>query len=159
MTLSTEATTDHPTAEQQIEIERTCTRLILEAAACTDRRDFVELAQLFQTEGRLFRPTDPANPLVGREAILNSYQARPSTRMTRHFCTNIIVTPESAQRARALCYVQVLTADTERGPEGASGYRANEKIMIGEFEDVFAKTQGQWLFAERHARFVMHCVS
>ena len=94
--------------------------------------------------------------LAGRDAILASYQARPAQRITRHFCSNIRVQVESAERARISTYVQVFAADTQHAPDGHFGWPLAGRTMIGEFDDLCVLDQGAWRFAERHARFVMH---
>ncbi|GAB2785748.1 hypothetical protein GCM10027040_09780 [Halomonas shantousis] len=144
------------TREEQAYIEHACTRLVLDAADFTDRQDYAGLAALFQADGRLYRPTAPDTPLEGREAILAAYQARPSQRITRHFCSNIRVTVASPERARVCCYVQVFAANTEHAADGHFGLPLEGRVMIGEFDDVCSLDRGDWRFAERHARFVMY---
>ena len=141
---------------QRAHIERTCTRLVLDAADRTDRQDYPGLAELFHENGRLYRPTAPQQPLEGREAILAAYRQRPGSRVTRHFCSNIRVTVESAGYARVHCYVQVFAANTEQPADGPFGLPLDGRVMIGEFDDVCVADNGEWRFAERRARFVMH---
>lgn len=142
--------------EERAHIEHACTRLILDAADFTDRQDYSGLASLFQSQGKLYRPTDPQHPLIGREAIMASYQARPSQRITRHFCSNIRVTIESPECARVQCYVQVFAADTQQESDGHFGWPIEGRTMIGEFDDRCVAEADGWRFAERHARFIMH---
>ncbi|WP_432415837.1 nuclear transport factor 2 family protein [Chromohalobacter israelensis] len=142
--------------EARAAIEQACTRLVLDAAAATDRQDYAGLVALFTPDGQLFRPTAPEEPLAGRDAILASYRARPAQRITRHFCSNIRVQVESTERARISTYVQVFAADTQHAPDGHFGWPLAGRTMIGEFDDLCVLDQGAWRFAERHARFVMH---
>ncbi|MHB0775235.1 nuclear transport factor 2 family protein [Halomonas sp. WWR20] len=149
-------TTPSQSRETQADIERACTRLVLDAADYTDRQDYAGLAALFQAQGKLYRPTAPEEPIEGREAILAAYQARPPHRFTRHFCSNIRVTVESPERAHVHCYVQVFAANTQHDKDGYFGWPLEGRVMIGEFADICVAEQGNWHFAERRARFVMH---
>jgi hypothetical protein len=125
-------------------IERACERLVLDFAYYSDHREYESLAQLFAADGIMKRPS--GDPIVGREAILQAYRARPAGRMTRHVCSNIRITVESADRARGLTYAVVYSASGDE--------KAEERI--GEFEDQFVRTSEGWRFAARQARFVMH---
>jgi uncharacterized protein (TIGR02246 family) len=135
-------------------IERACTRLVLEAAAANDRHDFAAFASLFAVDGVLYRPS--GEPLRGRGAIVESYRARPKSRMTRHVCSNVLVHVESANAARALTYVVLYGADAEIPPDGQFGVACEPRRLIGEFADRFVLTAEGWRIKERRARFVMH---
>ena len=138
------------------QIERSCTRLILDSADCADQQDYAALASLFTPDARLYRPTTPDTPLVGRAAILDSYQSRPRDRITRHICSNIRVTVESAERARVLTYVQVYATRDRQGEGEPLGPTMDDRLLIGEFEDECVAALGGWYIASRRARFVMH---
>ena len=58
------------TSEDATIISRRCEELVYRAAKYTDQRSWEELASLFAEEGKLIRPSDPANPIVGRDRIL-----------------------------------------------------------------------------------------
>jgi hypothetical protein len=122
--------------------ERDCERLVLDFVHFSDRQEYESLAALFATEGVLSRPS--GDPLVGREAILKSYQSRPAGRVTRHICTNIRITMESAEGARGSSYALVYSWTANNPPE----------VKVGEFEDEFVRTPEGWRFASRQARFV-----
>jgi SnoaL-like domain len=125
-------------------IERACERLVLDFAYYSDHQQYESLAQLFAPDGVMHRPS--GDPLTGHDAILQAYRARPAGRMTRHVCSNIRITVESADRARGMTYAVVYSA---------TGLEKVEE-RIGEFEDDFVKTPEGWRFAVRRARFVMH---
>src|SRR5688572_8435076 len=93
---------------EQIVIERACERLVLDFVGANDRQDYEALAALFAPKSTLSRPS--GDTLLGRDAILESYQSRTSGHVTRHICTNIRITVESEDRARGLTYALVYTA-------------------------------------------------
>ena len=124
--------------------ERECARLVLDFAYYSDHGEYESLAGLFAPDGVMQRPS--GDPIAGREAILNAYRSRPAGRMTRHICSNIRITVESGDRARAMTYAVVYSATGDE--------KAEERI--GEFEDEFVRTSDGWKFAVRRARFVMH---
>jgi hypothetical protein len=142
------------TEQEIIGVERACERLVLDFAHYSDRQDYASLASLFAEEGRMARPT--GDPLVGRAAILKSYQSRPAGRITRHICTNIRITVESSETARGLTYAIVYSASANESPDAHFGIKADSRHLVGEFEDEFIRTAEGWRFAARRARFVMH---
>jgi hypothetical protein len=137
-----------------ISIERACERLVLDFAYHADRQEYEALAALFVPDGTMARPT--GDPLVGRAAIIKSYQARGGGRVTRHFCANIRITVESPDRARGLTYALVYSATADRLPVAHFGIEADPRHLIGEFEDEFVRTVEGWKIASRRARFIMH---
>jgi hypothetical protein len=137
-----------------LSIERACERLVLDFAYLSDLQDYLGLAALFTNDGVMIRPT--GDPLVGRAAILKSYQSRPAGRLTRHICTNILITVESADRATGLTYAIVYSANANEPPIGHFGQKADPRSLVGEFLDEFVRTSEGWRIATRRARFVMH---
>ncbi|HEX5421855.1 MAG TPA: nuclear transport factor 2 family protein [Gammaproteobacteria bacterium] len=142
------------TEDEQGLIERACTRLVLESAAANDRQDFEEFAALFTQDGVLHRPA--GEPLAGREAIVESYHARPANRVTRHLCTNILIYADSLETAHGLTYVILYSADASAASDKKFGLTSESRKLLGEFEDRFVLSGGVWRIAERRARFVMH---
>ena len=67
--------------------------------------------------------------------ILAAFQARPP-RTTRHICSNIVITVESATRARGSSAMLLFTA-------------ADTPPLVGGFDDAFVLTSDGWRFAER----------
>lgn len=137
-----------------IAIEHACERLVLDWVDLNDRQDYEGLAALFTENGTMVRPN--GDSLTGREAILKSYQSRPGGRITRHICTNIRITVESADRARGLSYAIVYSAAPAGPPASHFGFEAEPRRLVGEFEDEFVRTPGGWRIQTRRARFVMH---
>lgn len=145
---------DALSVEEIAEIERACTRLVLDAAAANDRNDFQAFADCFARGGILSRPS--GEPLEGPEAIAASYSTRPASRITRHLVSNIRIDVESSTVACGLSYVVLYAGDSGSKPEGHFGIRAERGALIGEFEDRFALTAEGWRIRKREARFIMH---
>lgn len=141
------------TAQERALIEHACTRLVLESVAANDRQDYEAFAALFTSDGLLHRPA--GSPLVGHEEIIASYRVRPASRITRHICSNILVTIDSPESARAATYVVLYTADSSQADKHF-GAKCDPRTLIGELEDRFSLTASGWRIAERRARFVMH---
>jgi hypothetical protein len=131
------------TEQERISIERACERLVVDFAYFSDRQDYESLAGLFAEEGSMIRPS--GDPLVGRAAIMKSYQSRQGGRMTRHVCTNIRIDVETNDRARGLTYAVVYSANANEPAE----------TRVGEFEDEFVRTPDGWRIHTRRARFVL----
>jgi len=122
-----------PDAVRAIEWE--CARLVNLYAQLNDAARWDELAALYADNGSMARPTAPDAPVVGREAILAAFKARPP-RTTRHICSNIVIDVENATTARGSSAMLLFTS-----AEGAP--------LIGGFEDRFVLTEQGWRFAER----------
>lgn len=119
------------------EIEAACERLIRQFAFFNDAHDHDALAGMFVSDGSFARPSDPDNPVTGREAIRAFFQDRPKRR-TRHVMSNTVVEVESEAAARARSYVVLYSG--ERG----------ENVLVGDFHDVFRRDEtGEWRFQSR----------
>jgi hypothetical protein len=132
------------TETERMLAEWECAKLVNRFGAANDGRDFDALAALLAEEATYARPTDPNNPIQGRDAIVDSFRARPATRITRHLFSNIVVTVESATEARAVSQI-VLYA----GAAAESGVAKSDAPLVGAFEDRFVKRGGKWLFLSR----------
>ena len=140
--------------QNSLQIERACERLVVDFAYFSDRQEYESMAALFTPDGTMQRPSGDA--LVGRAAIQQAYESRGPGRITRHICTNIRITVESADRARGLTYAIVYSATAGHPPSGHFGIPADARHLVGEFEDKFVLTAEGWRIASRRARFVMH---
>ena len=123
------------TPEARRAAEWDCTRLINLYATLNDRARWRELAALYTPDGRMTRPTAPDAPVVGRDAILAAFEARPA-RTTRHICSNIVIDVTSETEAVGSSAMLLFTA-------------ADTPPLIGGFEDRFVRTEEGWRFAER----------
>ena len=126
--------------------ESDCLKLINKFVVLSDARDWDPLSDLFTEDGVFARPTDPANPIRGREVIRAAYHARPRGKLNRHFVANAVVEVESATTARGFSYVLLyLAPETDDG----SASIADPLQLVGAFADTFEKVDGVWKIKER----------
>lgn len=140
------------TPEQKQRIEWQCQQLALRFTALSDQQDWVGACRLLSEDAVFARPTDPANPIVGRQAIQAAFEARPASRVTRHILTNIIITALSDDAAAGSLYALLYT-----GPAAANGDRpvvADERQLIGEFYDEYVLTEDGWRIAARRGKII-----
>lgn len=123
------------TPEERRAIEWDCTRLINLYVNLNDQARWEEVAALYAEDGLMTRPTAPDAPIVGREALLASFLARPA-RISQHVCANIVIEVESATAASG--YSVILLFTSKEGPP-----------LIGYYRDRFALTAEGWRFSER----------
>lgn len=115
-------------------IEADCARLIALYANANDAGRWEDVAQLYAEDGVMLRPTAPDAPIVGRQAILAAFHARPA-RKTRHVCSNVAIT---------------VLSDTEAFGESAMIlFQPDAAPLVGSFHDRFVRTADGWRFAER----------
>ncbi len=129
-------------------IEWDCARLINLYMRFNDAGDHDGVASLFTEDGVLARPTMPDKPIIGRDAILAGFRARPAGIRMRHAVTNIIVDVESETQARATSVMLLYRAQGPAG-EGALPPRNPADPLVGYFNDRLRKTAEGWRFTER----------
>ena len=108
-------------------------------AAHNDEGRWHEAAALFTEDARFTRPSDPHKPIVGREAILQSFLARPKGPRRHHLVANPVVERIDGDTARARCYSVLLTELGE----------SQGNVTVGGFDDVLARTDAGWRFCSR----------
>jgi hypothetical protein len=128
-------------------IEWRCSQLVARFALLNDASDYENLVACFTEDAIFTRPTMPDKIMQGRQVILEQFRQRPP-RTLRHLMANTVVTAESATRASGTCYM-ILYAGPPPAPGEAGPPLTDQKPMIGQFRDVFAKVGDEWLFAER----------
>ena len=101
------------TDEERRAIEWECARLINLYANLNDEARWEEAAALYAEDGLMTRPTAPDAPIVGREALLAAFLARPP-RTSQHVVGNIVVEVESEDAASAKSVILLFTARTGR---------------------------------------------
>jgi hypothetical protein len=139
-----------------LSIERACERLIYEFFEALDTRNEARLDDLLVEDATYARPIDPNTVMTGRDTIRKAFEARPAGKVTRHLCSNIRITVESAERAVGNHRVVLIMGPTDAPPHPQFGYRAEERQLIGEFDDVFVKTPKGWRFESRRGRVTLH---
>ena len=135
--------------ESHQQIESACIRVVLDAVHFVDSRQFDCFARCFSQRGSLYRPGNSV-PLQGHKAIVDAYESRPASRVTRHICSNMRVDIHSTISATVHSYVQLYAKDT-----AADGPDEQPALKIGEFEDACVLENGEWRISERKARFVL----
>ena len=121
--------------EQRLVIEAECTRLINHYANLNDQARWQEVVALYAEDGLMTRPTAPDAPIVGREALLAAFLARPA-RTSQHVVGNIVIDVESETAARAYSVILLFTAK-------------DQPPLVGSYRDRFVLTDEGWRFSER----------
>src|SRR3954470_19509706 len=96
------------TEDERRAIEWECARLINLYANLNDEARWEDVAALYAEDGLMTRPTAPDAPIVGREALLPAFLARPP-RTSQHVVGNIVVEVESKTTASAKSVILLFT--------------------------------------------------
>jgi len=128
--------------------EEACRRQIIRFASLNDIGDYEALAGLFTQNAIFARPSAPDVPIVGREAILSSFQSR-QPRLTRHVMSNIEVNIQTPERATVRSMISLYQGDSGASPA------AIQAVLIGAYDDVMHKVEGHWLFSERRGSLAL----
>lgn len=126
-----------------LESQWACQQLLSRVMLLMDNREWDSLAECYTEDACLSRPTDPNNPIVGREQIRASFHARPG-RTTCHCLSNCVFTQVDKNTMRVDSRVTLVS-----GPVGERPVQADARMLIGSFTEVMKKIEGQWLIAER----------
>lgn len=132
------------TEEQRRAIEADVTRLIHQYVWANDAQDWNACAALY-TEDAIFRRPSGGEPVIGREAILASFTARPP-RAQRHVMANILVDVLSESEAHAQSVIVLYMGDA--ADEGLPVQDAKSPL-IGTYTDLVVQTPHGWRFKER----------
>ena len=127
-------------------IEQDCERLIKLYVNLNDAQDWPAVAALYTEDARFARPSQPGVFIEGREAILESFLARPA-RAQRHVIANTVVDVEDGDRARAFSVIVLYQGDVAE-PGELPTMSANSPL-VGTFTDRLVRTVEGWRFAER----------
>lgn len=126
-------------------IEADVTRLIHAYTWANDAADWHACAALY-TDDAVFRRPSGGDAIVGREAILTGFLARPS-RVQRHAIANVLVEVVDAATARAKSVIVLYMGDA--ADDGGLPVQDAKSPLIGTFTDLCVKTPTGWRFAER----------
>ena len=132
------------TDDERRGIEADCERLIKRYVNLNDAQDWPAVAALY-TEDAVFRRPSGGEAIVGRDAILASFLARPR-RVQRHVIANVVVEVDDADHARSFC--AILLYQGEPVAEGLPVMSPNSPL-VGWFRDKLVRTSEDWRFAER----------
>lgn len=133
------------TEEERRAIEADCERLIRHYVNLNDAQDWPAVAALY-TEDAVFRRPSGGEAIVGREAILASFLARPP-RTQRHLMANTVVEVEDADTASAFSVIVLYQGDP--APDGELPAISSNSPLVGWFRDRLVRTREGWRFAER----------
>ena len=139
--------------QDQQSIELACSKLCNQFAVFNDAGHHEDLVALFIDEGRYARPMDSENFILGKEAILASFKARPQDKVFRHLITNVVIDVTGPKTAQGLCYVTLFSGSTNN-PAEKFGLKANAAVLIGEYHDEFILTEQGWRFSQRGGRLI-----
>lgn len=136
------------TPSERLEIEQAIERQIRRFAALNDAHRHEEMVAMFTADGSFARPTDPDNPVYGRDDLLTFFGSRPK-RLTCHTMVNTLVDVISPTEAKATSKVILYV-----GQEG-TGLASLAETLIGSFDDHMVKPDDDWLFQSRRGSLLM----
>ena len=126
-------------------VEADVARLIHEYIWANDAQDWHKCASLY-TEDAVFRRPSGGDAIVGRQAILDGFLARPA-RAQRHTIANILVDVQGPATASAKSVIVLYMGDVPK--EGGLPVQDAKSPLIGTFTDRCVLTPDGWRFAER----------
>ncbi len=126
-------------------VEDDVARLIHEYTWANDAQDWHKCASLY-TEDAVFRRPSGGDAIMGRQAILDSFLARPA-RAQRHAIANILVDVEGPATARAKSVIVLYMGDVPE--DGGLPVQDPKSPLIGTFTDLCVLTPQGWRFKER----------
>jgi ketosteroid isomerase-like protein len=126
--------------------EQACQKLQMLYAVHADRGDVEAFTQLFAPDGSVEVPEAPA--FVGHAAIRASMEALNALGVTmRHVMTNPVVQVVDETTATGACYLTVW--NSKDAPDAAGVRPIALPATMGEYADVFRKTDAGWRFQSR----------
>jgi hypothetical protein len=131
-------------------IEWECQQLLNRSMVLMDAGDWEALARCYTKDGKLARPSNPGNPITGRDAILESLRARPE-RVSCHMLSDCVFDVHDEETVTAYSRVWLMTAE----PCADSPAAAGNAIMVGSFTDTLVLTKKGWLIRERQGGIEM----
>jgi hypothetical protein len=133
---------------ERLLIADACRDLICRYAYLNDEREFDALADLFTSEAVFCRPSAPETPIIGRDAILKSFKARPADVATFHVCSDFLIDVRDAEHASARSRILLLS-----GVRPAAGVIPDppsvKPPLPGTFRDEMVLTAHGWKFQKR----------
>ena len=133
---------------EKLLIANACRDLICRYAYLNDERDFDALAKLFTPEALFYRPSAPDIPIIGRDAILKSFKARPTDVATFHICSDILIEVRDAEHASARSRILLLSGNRQVAG-GIPDPAGIKPPLPGTFRDELVLTAHGWKFQKR----------
>jgi len=121
-----------------------CQQLLNQMTNLMDQQQWHALAMCYTEDAILSRPSDPSNPIRGREAILESFIARPP-RTSGHSLVNSVFSITSKDEITAESRVWLISGPADE----SSPVVANSPLLIGSFTDQIKRQDNKWLVARR----------
>ncbi|GGD54496.1 nuclear transport factor 2 family protein [Croceicoccus pelagius] len=124
------------------EIRSACAALIADYAYYVDHREFDKAVALFTEDGKIDRPDLVSN---GRGEIAAHWSSRPASLVTRHVCSPPSFREVYGTSATSVTYFTLYSLNHE----GEGAPPMVDPIALGEFHDIFVKTDYGWQFSSR----------
>jgi hypothetical protein len=140
-------------AAERIEIERACERIVYAYSRALDLGNMSAAADFFAERGSFARPMAPDKVIQGREAIRAALLTRPTTLLTKHLATNVMIDVISGDEARGLSYLTMIS--TTPPADAAAPHVSAGPIYFGEIQDRFVREGGEWKILERRGSIQM----
>jgi hypothetical protein len=130
---------------QRAAIQWECQQHLNKVTNLTDQRAWEQLAMCYTEDAVLARPSDPNNPIVGRDAILASFKARPP-RTTAHLLGNSTFEISEPTQVKVISRVWLAS-----GPKGETEVTvtSDSQLLIGTFVDQLVFFDGEWFTQRR----------
>jgi len=141
------------TDDERRAIESDCRTLAIQSFVLIDSREWQTLAHLYTEDAIFTRPTAPDQPIEGRAAILAQYEARPISKVTRHFVANVLIDVQGGDKAKGLLYVLLITGTAEIETPNFP-ITADPVQFVGEFRDDYVLTESGWRIAKRAGNMI-----
>jgi ketosteroid isomerase-like protein len=129
---------------EQAVIQWECQQLLNRMTNLMDQQDWQALANCYTEDAVLSRPSDPDNPIHGRQEILESFTTR-SPRISGHSIVNSVFTIVNQDYVKASSRVWLISGPTDQ----PSPVIANSPLLIGSYTDHIKRQDNQWLVALR----------
>jgi ketosteroid isomerase-like protein len=139
---------------KQAVIQWECQQLLNLMTNLMDQQQWQALALCYTEDAILSRPSDPNNPIRGRQAILESLIARPP-RTSGHSIVNSVFTITAQDEVTAVSRVWLISGPVDE----TSPVVANTPLLIGSFTDQIKRQGNQWLVAHRDGSIEMKFVA
>ena len=131
-----------------LDLETACTRLCIDFATGVDERDYGRAIGAFAPDGLL---RAPSGDFRGQAQIAGYLNARSSTIVTRHLCTNFRFAMQTDSIATGICYLLLLKRENS---SNAKYPLPTPAVTVAEYHDIFVSTPAGWRIGERRVNVV-----